>query len=92
MKRGDLLRHLRKHRCHLKREGRSHSLWTNPATGAVEAVPRRAEISDCSQDMPRSVCARGWPASLANKPLERPGVNASRQSVRSSAGRSAPSR
>ena len=38
MKRGDLLRHLRKHGCHLKREGRSHSLWTNPATGAIEAV------------------------------------------------------
>ena len=38
MKRGDLLRHLRKHGCHLKREGRSHSLWTNPTTGAVEAV------------------------------------------------------
>ena len=32
MKRGDLLRHLRKHGCHMKREGRSHSLWTNPAT------------------------------------------------------------
>ena len=46
MKRGDLLRHLRKHGCHLKREGRSHSLWTNPATGAVEAVPRHTEISD----------------------------------------------
>ena len=44
MNRGDLLRHLRKHGCHLKREGRSHSLWTNPATGAVEAVPRHTEI------------------------------------------------
>ena len=30
MKRGSLLRHLRKHGCHLKREGGSHSLWTNP--------------------------------------------------------------
>ena len=26
MKRGDLLHHVRKHGCHLKREGRSHSL------------------------------------------------------------------
>ena len=34
MKRGDLLRHLRRHGCYLKREGRSHSLWTNPTTGA----------------------------------------------------------
>lgn len=46
MKRAALLRHLRKHGCHLKREGRSHSLWTNPATGDVEAVPRHVEISN----------------------------------------------
>jgi len=46
VKRGDLLRHVRKHGCHLKREGRAHSLWANPATGAVEAVPRHSEISD----------------------------------------------
>ena len=44
MKRGSLLRHLRRHGCHLKREGASHSLWTNPATGVVEAVPRHTEI------------------------------------------------
>ncbi|MEM6799681.1 MAG: type II toxin-antitoxin system HicA family toxin [Planctomycetota bacterium] len=46
MKRSTLLRRLRKHGCYLKREGRSHSLWTNPATGAVEAVPRHTEIQD----------------------------------------------
>ncbi len=46
MKRGDLLRHLRRHGCHLKREGGAHSLWTNPVTGAVEAVPRHTEISN----------------------------------------------
>ena len=45
MKRGDLERHLRRHGCYLKREGSSHSLWCNPATGAVEAVPRQFEIS-----------------------------------------------
>jgi hypothetical protein len=28
----------------LKREGAAHSLWTNPANGAVEAVPRHTEI------------------------------------------------
>lgn len=53
MKRGDLLRHRRKHGCHLKREGRSHSLWINPATGAVEAVPRHTEISDI---LARKIC------------------------------------
>ncbi len=46
MKRGSLLRHLRKHGCYLKREGSSHSLWTNPQTGAVEAVPRHSEITN----------------------------------------------
>lgn len=46
MKTGDLLRHLRRHGCYLKREGKAHSLWCNPATGAVEAVPRHQEISN----------------------------------------------
>jgi hypothetical protein len=46
VKRGDLLRHLRRHGCYLKREGASHSLWCNPATGAVEAVPRHTEIAN----------------------------------------------
>ena len=60
MKRGDLLRHLRKHGCHLKREGRSHSLWTNPGTGAVEAVPRHAEIfeSSLARYVEASLCLR----------------------------------
>jgi hypothetical protein len=30
MKREVLLRQLRKYGCHLKREGKSHSLWINP--------------------------------------------------------------
>ena len=46
MKRGDLLRHLRRHGCYLKREGASHSLWCNPKTGAVEAVPRHTEVAN----------------------------------------------
>ena len=46
MKRGDLLRHLRQHGCYLKREGASHSLWCNPTTGHVEAVPRHTEIAN----------------------------------------------
>jgi hypothetical protein len=41
VKRSSLLRYLRQHGCVLKREGASHSLWTNPAT---EAVPRHTEI------------------------------------------------
>ena len=44
--RGDLLRHLRRHGCYLKREGASHSLWCNPTTGAVEGIPRHNEIAN----------------------------------------------
>ena len=44
MKRSTLLQRLRRHGCVLKREGSAHSLWTNPQTGAVEAVPRHTEI------------------------------------------------
>ena len=46
MKRNALLKHLRHYGCQLKREGRSHSLWTNPQTGEVEAVPRHTEVAD----------------------------------------------
>jgi len=46
MKRNALLKHLRKHGCILKREGSSHSLWLNPNTGELEAVPRHTEIPD----------------------------------------------
>jgi mRNA interferase HicA len=44
MKRNSLLKHLRRNGCYLKREGRSHSLWCNPKTGHIEAVPRHTEI------------------------------------------------
>jgi len=53
MKRNALLKHLRKHGCVLKREGRSHSLWLNPETGEVEAAPRHVEISD---KLARKIC------------------------------------
>jgi len=46
VKRGHRLRPLRRHGCYLKREGSAHSLWCNPATGAVEAVTRHPEISN----------------------------------------------
>ncbi|MGA2977659.1 MAG: type II toxin-antitoxin system HicA family toxin [Spirochaetia bacterium] len=53
MKRSALLRHLRYHGCVLKREGRSHSLWVNPRTGAMEAVPRHSEVAD---QLARKIC------------------------------------
>ena len=53
MKRTALLRLLRKHGCFLKREGSAHSLWCNPNTGEVEAVPRHSEIAD---RLARKIC------------------------------------
>jgi hypothetical protein len=46
MKRLDLERRLRIAGCYLKREGSAHSLWINPKTGVVEAVPRHSEIKE----------------------------------------------
>ncbi len=46
MKRGDLIRHLKEFDCILKREGAGHSLWVNPKTGEMEAVPRHNEIKN----------------------------------------------
>jgi len=46
VKRRDLERRLRVAGCYLKREGASHSLWINPKTGVIEAVPRHSEIKE----------------------------------------------
>jgi hypothetical protein len=53
VKREDLLRHLRRHRCQPLREGRGHSVWVNPTTGRQASVPRHREINDYSA---RSIC------------------------------------
>ena len=46
MKRKELEKKLRRNGCYLKREGSSHSLWINPRTGVVEAIPRHTEIKE----------------------------------------------
>ncbi len=46
MKRKELERKLRMAGCYLKRGEASHSLWINPKTGVVEAVPRHKEIKE----------------------------------------------
>lgn len=46
MKRRDLEKRLRMAGCYLKREGADHALWINPKTGAIEALPRHAEIKE----------------------------------------------
>ncbi|OIO61370.1 MAG: addiction module toxin, HicA family [Candidatus Marinimicrobia bacterium CG1_02_48_14] len=46
MKRADLERKLRIAGCYLKRKGASHTLWINPKTGVIEAIPRYKEIKE----------------------------------------------
>jgi len=53
VKREALLRHLRKHGCVFVREGRAHTLYSNPQTGGLEAVPRHTEIPD---KLARKIC------------------------------------
>ncbi len=53
MKRLDLLRRLQTHDCLLKREGGNHSIWHNPRTGEIQAVPRHSEIGP---NMARKIC------------------------------------
>src|SRR5216684_4429170 len=57
-----LLRHLRRHGCVLRREGKEHALWENPQTGHVEAVPRHAEIGNL---LAKRICRR---LSIPNPP------------------------
>ena len=64
MKRTGLLKHLRKHGCVWKREGRSYSLWTNSRIGQMEAVPRHTEIPD---RLARKIC-RGLSVPEIGKP------------------------
>lgn len=53
MKRIAFIKHLRRHGCILKREGRGHSLWLDPQTGQSEAVPRHSEVPDI---LARKIC------------------------------------
>jgi len=45
MKRRELEKRLRIAGCYLKKEGSSHSLWIDPRTGVIEAVPRLKPFS-----------------------------------------------
>ena len=53
MKQKELLRHLRKFGCYLKREGKEHELWLNPQTGHIQAVPRHTEIPN---NLAKKIC------------------------------------
>lgn len=53
MKRNALLRHLQNYGCELLREGGRHSIWINPASGKMSAIPRHTEIKEL---MARKIC------------------------------------
>jgi mRNA interferase HicA len=56
MKSNELLKRLRRYGSFLKREGSAHSLWINPNTGKIEAVPRHTEYRiDSQSKMSRSI-------------------------------------
>lgn len=55
MKRADLLRRLQQHGCVLKREGGSHSIWFNPQTREIQAIPRHTEIGE---NLARKICRK----------------------------------
>jgi hypothetical protein len=46
MKRIDLLRHLEAHNCQLVREGGNHTVYLNPLTRKITAIPRHREINE----------------------------------------------
>jgi mRNA interferase HicA len=46
MKRGKLIKHLRKNGCMLLREGGNHSWWVNPSQNKRSSIPRHREIQD----------------------------------------------
>jgi mRNA interferase HicA len=46
LKRGEFVRFLAQHECLLHRHGGRHDIYSNPANGKKQPVPRHAEIDD----------------------------------------------
>ena len=46
MKRRQLIKHLKKHGCILRREGSKHTIYINPANKQTTAIPRHIEIAN----------------------------------------------
>ena len=53
MKRTDLIRHIERAGCRLKREGGNHSVYYNPANNQTSTVPRHSEVYDFTA---RKIC------------------------------------
>jgi predicted RNA binding protein YcfA (HicA-like mRNA interferase family) len=57
VKRLDLLRHLEAYGCRLLREGGNHTVYFNPLTRRVSAIPRHREVNDF---LARKIYAKTW--------------------------------
>jgi predicted RNA binding protein YcfA (HicA-like mRNA interferase family) len=53
MKRRDLLAHLERNGCRLRREGGNHPVYWNPVTRKVAPIPRHTEIDE---NLCRRIC------------------------------------
>jgi len=53
VKRKELLKYLNEQGCQLLREGRSHSVWMNPANEQQASIPRHREINSFTA---RAIC------------------------------------
>jgi hypothetical protein len=51
MKRNDLIRHLNKHNCKLRRVGGNLSIYQNISSKKQTAIPRHHELSDLQQNL-----------------------------------------
>ena len=53
MKRLDLIRHIEAHGCEFLREGANHTIYVNPLSQRVSAIPRHSEINNF---LARKIC------------------------------------
>lgn len=53
MKLKDLVKHLEQHRCLFVRQGGSHTVYKNVATGKMTTVPRHREVKE---NLAKKIC------------------------------------
>ena len=53
MKLKDLLKHLEANNCRFVREGGNHTIFKNPETGRMTAIPRHREVK---KNLARKIC------------------------------------
>ena len=53
VKRRDLISHLERHGCYVRREGGSHTVYESP-TGQIAAVPRHSDVKTATA---RKICS-----------------------------------